>query len=254
MRYGEEETSAILRRAAEMQARRHGESGEAANGLTLAEIERAAADIGIRPEYIRAAVAEQQGRQRVHLVPAGTYELRRSVPGPISEMLWREMVDALQQSYGKVGVSSRSGDTFDWQLKSDPDPHTRPSVHLVVHSREGGSEVILRAAEGQAVKRAWVIGGLISTALSLFFSMPIVAGSQMLVVPGLLTMAFFAAPFYAVTGFGIRSWLRKDRHKHARVMDLLGYVARGATVAEESYSALATTRIEPQTLTVGRSS
>src|SRR5687767_4431886 len=90
MRYGEEETSAILRRAAEMQARRLGESSEAANGLSLAEIERAAADIGIRPEFIRAAVAEQTG-PRIHFVPRGTFELRRVLSGSVSEALFREM-------------------------------------------------------------------------------------------------------------------------------------------------------------------
>lgn len=252
MRYGEEETSAILRRAAEMQSRRLGESAEAGNGLSLAEIERAAADIGIRPEFIRAAVAEQEGR-RVHFVPSGVFELRRALQGPITEALWREMVDALQQSYGKVGVSSRSGDTFEWQLKNDPDPHTRPWVHVIVHSRDGGSEIILRSAEGQGVRRGWILGGLISTFVSLMFSMPFVAATRMDILPGLLTMAFFAAPFFAATGFGIRTWRRKDRNKHARLMDLLGYVAKGATVTEATYSSLPASEVEPQTLTLGRS-
>jgi hypothetical protein len=252
MRYGEQETSAILRRAAEIQAQRSGNELPDGPGLSLAEIERAAADVGIRPEFIRAAVAEKD-RPRLRIVPSGMAEMRREVAGPVSEAVWREMVDALQQSFGKVGVSGRTGDTFEWQLKSDPDPHARPFVHVYVHSRSDGSEIVLRSAERQIVTRAWFIGGLSSAFVSLFFSLPMVSRSSMDLFQGLFMLALFAGPFFIATGFGIKSWLRKDRIKRTRVMDLLGYVARGSSVSEATYSTLAAAEVEPQPLTLGRS-
>ncbi len=253
MRYGEEETSAILRRAAELQARRTFQNPDAERGLTLAEIEQAAADVGIRPEFIRAAVAEKQ-MPRSRVVPAGVTEIHRTVAGPITESVWRDMVDALQQSFGKVGFATRSGDTFEWQLKSDPDPHTRAAVHVIVHSRETGSEIILRGSERQAVRRGWVIGVLASLFLSFWLTMLCGVSARYLTMTDFwILMAIFNSPLLAGTGLAIKQWVRRDRKKLTQVMDLLGYVARGATVTEAPYSTLPASNPEPQMLTLGRS-
>src|SRR5690349_15242597 len=59
-RFSEAEVAAILRRSAELQARRvpTDTSGGAEPGISLEQLQTAAAELGLRPEWIAAAAAE----------------------------------------------------------------------------------------------------------------------------------------------------------------------------------------------------
>ena len=112
--YGEKDVSRILKRATELQDER-GEMEP--HGLTLAELQQIAREVGIAPEAVAAAAAElrEPERRGFHLHGAPTsFSHERVVAGEVSGDGWDAMLDEIRRAYRMVGVSDRTGHSLEW--------------------------------------------------------------------------------------------------------------------------------------------
>src|SRR5262245_59327354 len=90
-RYDEKETRKILRRAGEIQSATIGGS---ADGVSLDELQRAAAAAGFDPELIAQAAAEidNPSDRASWTGSSGRVHLERSIEGELHEDTWLQMV------------------------------------------------------------------------------------------------------------------------------------------------------------------
>jgi len=98
-RYSEKEVGLILRRATEFQ--RSEPSAADPTGLTLAELEEVASEVGIDPAYLRRAAAELEagagsGPWDKFLGGPLAFVLERTIPGEFPESRFEELVPLMQ--------------------------------------------------------------------------------------------------------------------------------------------------------------
>jgi hypothetical protein len=123
-RFGAQEMRKILALAAHIQSREgepEGRGGTAESGFSLAELQQAAAEVGIQPHHVAAALRElEQGRAaRVPLLGApDAWEIERTVEGEVSEADWEEVVAAIRQKFGHGGTATPLGSALDWQSRA----------------------------------------------------------------------------------------------------------------------------------------
>lgn len=159
-RYGDTETEAILRRAAELQA--SGPSAPRADrGLTLAELEGIAKEAGIDPLLVRQAAREidrpRAGRPAPFLGAPVRLRAERTCEGELDEERWEDMVGEIQQTLG-AGHVSRVGRTRTWSATGMiGQPGTR-AVTVTAVSQNGNTT--LRAEEPIGHVAGGLFGGI----------------------------------------------------------------------------------------------
>lgn len=130
--YSEQEISALFRQAAELQkAGTH----TSAPGLSLAEIERIAAEVGLDPQYIRAAalttLQPEAEEKRIYALGAPTHvEATRTLPGTLTETQWEAMMQEVRRAFGYTGRTEQRGHTREWMTTS----HQLEEVRLTAHT------------------------------------------------------------------------------------------------------------------------
>jgi hypothetical protein len=136
--YSEEEIGRVLKRAAEIQGKQPRTSGY---GLSLDEIQELAADSGIDPELVLAAVSELKADQEAlkKNIWGGPLSstLIRSVEGQISDETWEEMLALLRRNYKETGETERRGSTRQWMSRG----HDGRRSHLIATYRDGRTEL-----------------------------------------------------------------------------------------------------------------
>lgn len=231
--YTQEEVALLFERAAELQARsaRH-QQGE---GLTLAELERIAAEAGLDPAAVRAAAAELDapGRpltgRRSGATATHVYT-ERWVPGPLREEAWEETVAELRHRFDSdlgdlVGMhgygtstTEQIGRAVEWRHTSLSGVETRVLVqprgeHLCVR---GSRRVGLGSPPGEAA-----VLGLLSAAAVALFALPVAARLDAFWVGMAVTLLTLLAAVPLIHRLTVR-WRRK---KHAELESLLDDVA-----------------------------
>ncbi|MFQ5571158.1 MAG: hypothetical protein ACE5G0_15875 [Rhodothermales bacterium] len=137
--FSEKEISGILKRAAEFQ---EATGPTDATGLSLDELKQIAAEVGIDPQHVAAAVAEmEQGgtaadKQFQWLGGPVSFSVERVVEGDVSEEQWEEMVDEIRRSLNLVGTSGQVGRSLEWTHRS-----RLLQMQVAVTSREGQTRI-----------------------------------------------------------------------------------------------------------------
>lgn len=150
--YSEKQAGAILRRAVERSA---AAGTEGSSGISLAEMERIAAELGIDPQHVRAAAADVSGRSTTGT--PGVIDLEQIVPAELSEEAWDSILAELRRIFGDAGTTSAVGRARDWDLRQD---HT--NVHASLVSRNGSTKVHLMENHSTAASIAWVLWTIFS--------------------------------------------------------------------------------------------
>ena len=158
-RYSEKEVGLILRRATELQ--RAEPYAEDPTGLTLAELQEVAGEVGIDPRYLRRAAAELEGGAAPGLLEglAGApvaFVLERTVPGEFPESRFEELVPLMQSATVGQGNASAVGKTLTWSSRSDTNTS---SQQILITSRQG--ETLVRIEERLAGFAGGVFGGML---------------------------------------------------------------------------------------------
>lgn len=130
--FTEKEVSRILRRATEIQA----ESGAPeAYGLSLAELQQIAQEVGIEPQALVAAAAELEGREEeaFHMLggPASV-AVERVVAGELTEEKREAMLEEIRRTFHLTGAAGQVGRTLEWTYTG-----RREQAQVTVTAREG---------------------------------------------------------------------------------------------------------------------
>lgn len=201
--YSEAEIGEIIQRAAERQraeAAGRPVTAEAGRGLSLEEIQRAAAEVGIEPRHIAEAAREVRGGNPAPLVvhadrARDRIEVERTYALVVTPEAWADIVLDAERTFDTAeGVSSEAGGTLEWRWHEADEDH---DVRLTLSPRGGGTRLrIQQTSSGPVSAAVWGgIGGLILALVN-----GLVGGawgvSGWLVVP--LVVALGAAAAYAL--------------------------------------------------------
>jgi hypothetical protein len=224
VRHSDREIAHILQRAAVLQQqdreRGAGASGTV-SGLSLEELRRVAAEVGIAPHYIDAAAAELRGgdpsHRRFFLWGApDTTEVEHVVDGDVPEEEWEALVAAIRRSEGQVGETHTLGQTLEWSASRD---------HVSISPRGGQTRIRILAQHFERILPIHVPAGALSLIL-------IIVISTALHSSPLEVLALCAAS--AGTMFGLSRALvgslvnRKTRQMKALLRELADQVAQSA--------------------------
>ena len=203
-RYSEKQAAAILRRAVERSA---AAGAEGSSGISLAEMERIAGEIGIDPQHVRAAAAEVSG-SRATATP-GVIDLEQVVAVELSEEAWDSILAELRRVFGDAGTTSAVGRAREWDLRQDT-----TSVHASLISRNGSTKVHLMSNYSSAMGVGWVLWGIFSF-MAVFLAT--VAGGKIGGLDQALINFLIAGGISGGAFLGIRaatqSWHRKQQER-----------------------------------------
>jgi hypothetical protein len=146
-RFSEEQTDAILRRAAELQAT-GAQTSAADRGLTIPEMERLARGAGLDPALVRRAADEvgTSGRTASRALGAPVrLVLERVIEGELEEAAWEAMVGEIQQTIGSPGYPSRVGRTRTWSVTTPTSQQGIRVVSITATMQHG--QTVIRADE-----------------------------------------------------------------------------------------------------------
>lgn len=213
-RYNEDEVSRILERAVRHQ---HAELRQLppSEGMSLAQLQEVAAEVGIAPEVV-AAAARSEGMPR-------TIEVRRELGFPIgvgrtvqldrtlSDAEWERLVVDLRQTFAARGVMRVEGGFRQW---------TNGNLQVLVEPTSQGDRVRLLTRSGRA--RTLMAGGLGALAMggviALMYGVRGVAPAEF-ILPGLFGAAGLGS--FLSGAFPLPGWARERLDQMAGVIDRL---------------------------------
>ncbi|MGV3721581.1 MAG: hypothetical protein ACO1SX_11785 [Actinomycetota bacterium] len=196
-RYSEKQAGAILRRAVERSA---AAGAEGSAGISLAEMERIAAELGIDPQHVRSAAAEVSGRSTPGLV-----DLEEIVPAELSEEAWDLILLELRRVFRAAGAATAIGRAREWDT---------PNVHVSLVSRDGGTKVHLMENHSSDLSVGWVMWGFFSLFI-LFLAVLIGAkkgGPDQALINALVTVGLSGAAFLGIRA-SVQSWRQRQQER-----------------------------------------
>ncbi len=157
-RYDDKELAAILRAASEAQA--EGISPDDSKGLTLPEIEKLAAEVGIDPRHVAAAAERLEGAPRGSRPFAlfgalASERLDRTGEGAFDETGWEDAIGELRKCFGSAGEVSRVGSSREWLARTD-----MGSAHLTAQPRGGQTRFRLSLDRTGMITTLWMLGSI----------------------------------------------------------------------------------------------
>ena len=231
--YTEREVAQIIERAVVRQEEARRRQGK--GGLSLDELEKMGHEVGIDPEFLRAAAAEIDagaGERESHTTATHNH-VERWTAGPLQTYDWEDAVDGLRQRlgtdygpmYGRAdsGKVIESGATKTWEHTSGLGVHTR----LTVSERGERTRIRLDQQVGSASPPVEsVLLGMMSMLLlgplAVFVGNALFTGTLALVTSVALGLVLLAAASFAIYKADVK-WRKK---KHRRLEDLADDLAR----------------------------
>lgn len=218
--YGDKEISRIIKRAAELQEQK-GRAGSAGPGISIAELEQIARDLGIDPTYLRQAVAELGSGidtpAKSSLLGETLIEARRLVKSEMSDLEWEMMVQEIRRALGCTGETGKLGNAVEWKT-SDKELVT---YQVTASPREGQTDIQIVSRRDGAAFLTYFVSGLLGlfTALSVAapsFSNPV----ELLAAGGVLVGVMTTARLL------VGRWSRKQKQVINRLVDKLETIVR----------------------------
>ena len=137
-RFSSQEVARILRRAAELELA--DPTGRTPAAMGVEEVERLAAEAGIEPARVHAAIGELHGRERgsraTRLLGAPTHVYReRVIPVAIPAEALEELLALIRSVLQYTGTFSLIGGTLTWTATLSPHGTVIP-ISVVITRRE----------------------------------------------------------------------------------------------------------------------
>lgn len=163
-RYSDEEVSRLLKQATDLQTEEASPGGAGGAGMTLAEIQEIAAEVGIEPRYLQRAAAQidrPSGPGLGEILAGGPLlvAVERIVPGELGEPDFARVVPRIQQAAVGHGNATMVGSTLTWSSETSGKQRT---LQVTVASQDG--ETLIRAEERLHGMAGGLFGGLVGGA------------------------------------------------------------------------------------------
>ncbi len=218
--FTEEQIQSLLKRATEL----HLMDEVDKPGLTLRDLEHIAADAGVPPKYLRAALHEADHQVSTRDVAGQTKThvfIERTVPGQLSDSEWESVVYRLRKAYSNDlaeaygatgqhgrGVTEQLGNAREWRHASALGVVTT----LTIRSAEGNQHIAFQRRVGLASPRVEGFGyGLIVALLA-----GLVAGA---ITKSILGVVLVFMAVLAIAAPGIEFLDRRWRGKILKEME-----------------------------------
>lgn len=221
-RYSDKELGMILKLAVE---RQESVSYSKSDGLSLAEIQQLAAEIGIDPKFITeaaAALEAQSESQGSSFLGAPTkFRFERTVTGEVPESEFSEIIEVIRRATGLQGQVTHMLDSLEWKGWDNFDRHTfvtikgrRGETKIKVFGHWWGPAFILYGVTS--------LGGLLATlGIGLLIHPTSAVGVGAIVAGGLGSTYLTARTL----------WQRISRQTESRLRKLLGQVEEAVAAA-----------------------
>ena len=168
--YDEKEVGTLIQRATEL----HEEAiGASEDRLSLEEVERIAAELGLPSEHVRAAALELEERRA-----GGAFSIwghpfvidqSRVVEGTLTEAQWETVVRELRRFTGSTGRISDVGRAREWTRSIKDGSHTLERTLVTMRSQDGQTSIQVRKLYGGGAVVAYLLGFIASaTAAGVF--------------------------------------------------------------------------------------
>ena len=214
--YSEEEMGKLIQRATELQQSNHDTLD---HGLSLPEIERIAAEMGLDPAHLRHAALEldytpDTDESKGFWGTPFQIDLKRVTQGTLSDEQWENIVLQLRSITGNNGNLSEMGNTKEWSHFIDEVlGYTRVSISpkddlstIKVHKQYRGIGIFTYLL-------AFLIGGAAILALSeasgIIVSVPV----------GLTLLGAGCTATLLAARAGLHKWTKRQRRKLEHMMD-----------------------------------
>jgi len=162
--YSEAEVERIVARAAELEA----QVGTQDGAMTIGGVEALAAEVGIKPEIVRAAAraVEPAGTpppgtpSKVNRIIGGPTRLvfERVVEGELPDTEYETVVGEIRQVMGNVGIVSQLGRSFSWSYARQGGNARNHNVEVLVSIRGGFTRIVVREHLGNLI--GGIFGGI----------------------------------------------------------------------------------------------
>jgi len=145
-KFDRQQVNEIVRQAADIQA-----TNPTSNGMSLAGVQRIAAEVGIEPEQVRDAVAAIASSDQV-LVPGGIFGVRpellfeRFVDREVAEPEYADILEEIRVTLSEVGeINETLGTALSW---SSSPKGTGRKAQILVSPKDGQTRVRIQDVEG----------------------------------------------------------------------------------------------------------
>lgn len=193
-RLNDAEVSAVLRRAAE---------DTSASGLTVAQVEEIAIDVGLSPDAVRRALIESaNGALRPATiatslgVPIGVSK-DVTLPGVLTDAAWDVLVSMMRATFNAHGKEQRSGVVREWRngrLRIAVEPTaTGHRLRMSTHKESGLRGPLVGSAGALIYAAALFAASTAKPFLTLLAALPLAASGALAAWP------FFTLPKWART-------------------------------------------------------
>jgi hypothetical protein len=231
-RFSENETDAILRRAAELQAT-GGAGQNRSRGLTVSEMERLAGEAGLDPTLIRQAASEVEVRTAARASPLIGVPTRlmfeRAVQGEMDDDAWEATVLEAQRLCGQVGQASQVGRTRSWTMLGGMGQAGTRAVSLSATVQNG--RTIIRVDESLKQLAGALFGGLIGGLGGGTISLTIGIGRGVYHSPAVA--ATLALSMFGVSYTLARSFLARSARRRAAELAMILDTAERAVLKRD---------------------
>ncbi len=221
-RYDDAEVRRLLARAAELQE--GGGLAGRAGGLTLPELEAAAAEAGLDVAALRQAAAEldaQPGRGAAAAAAfAGapmTIRLERVLPFEVPTTAFDGLLPIIQSALPLRFQVSQVGRTLTWSAN---EPESSRRVEVIVSVHDGQTRVVIEERLGAIAAGIFggFMGGFGGASAGLFAALASTTGLALL--PALMPVAVLGGT-YAACRYGFRGLARRRARTLARLLEAL---------------------------------
>jgi hypothetical protein len=194
-RYDEAAITEIFRQAAEAQTEAQNRAA-APDGLTLAELQEIGRAAGLSPDFVADAASSMQ--HKVVFDPAPTFAgitigVRRSVelPGPMTDVLWEQLVVDLREIFEAKGKIHRSGGLREW---------SNGNLHVLVEPTKTGHRLRMGTLKGSS--RELITTGIAFNVMALMGFLILLIGADA-TVRSLLMLLVIAMAGVGVAGVSL---------------------------------------------------
>jgi len=112
-RYDEKEVSALIKRAAELQAQ---STDQGPDQPTLVQVQLAASELGIQSEFLESAAEELDGRPKRSGLFGSPIRTQQSftLHGRLTADRWPLTLQRMREATGRVGTTTQIGEACEW--------------------------------------------------------------------------------------------------------------------------------------------